>query len=225
MSVSRPSAATEVVAATAAVAAAIAAGEALAVHGGWAAQVGGALVAIAFVGVPVAIARWRRIGGDLLAVDPPLARATLFGVAVAAVVLPPYALGFDLWHTEVLGRARAAPGSAVLAGVPEQLLIQLGAVALPEELFFRGYVLGRLRHSWPPTRRVGAVPFGRAHIAAAALFAAIHLVAVPSPFRLLVFFPGLLFGWVAERSGSAVAAAVLHALCNVALWLLQRCYT
>lgn len=101
---------------------------------------------------------------------------------------------------------------------------QLAAIALPEELFFRGYVLGRLRSIWPARRRVLGVPFGRAHIVAAALFALIHLVTVPAPHRLLVFFPALLFGWLAERTRSAVAAAVHHALCNVVLLLLQRMY-
>ena len=60
--------------------------------------------------------------------------------------------------------------------------------------------------------------------ALAALFALVHLVVVPHPGRLLVFFPALVFGWLAERSRGALAPAVHHALCNVVLRMLQRCY-
>ena len=48
---------------------------------------------------------------------------------------------------------------------------QLLVVALPEEAFFRGYVLSRLREVWPPRCRLWGVPFGRAHVLSAALFA------------------------------------------------------
>ena len=104
------------------------------------------------------------------------------------------------------------------------LATQLLLVALPEEAFFRGYVLTRLQRASPGGWfRLAGVPWGAADVAAAGLFAAVHLVAIPSPGRLLVFFPGLLFGWVARRTGSSVGPAVLHALCNVCLELLLRC--
>lgn len=218
----------EVLAATAAVAVLLALGEALAGGGEVLAQLGGLVVAAGFVGVPLAVAHWRKghgeLLGDVLAVDPPLGRAALAGLAVAAAVLPAYALGFDLWQTAVLHKLRVAPDWLVWRSLPEQALVQLGAVALPEELFFRGYVQGRLSQVWPARRQVAGVPFGAAQVVAALLFAAVHLVAVPAPFRMLVFFPGLLFGWVAARSGSAVTAAVLHACCNLTLWVLQACY-
>lgn len=104
------------------------------------------------------------------------------------------------------------------------LLSQLVMVALPEEVFFRGYVLGRLRAVWVPGRRVLGVPFGRAHLLSALLFALIHLVVTPAPQRLLVFFPGLLFCWLAERARSTVAPTVHHALSNLMLQVARRFY-
>ncbi len=101
-------------------------------------------------------------------------------------------------------------------------LAQFLAIALPEEAFFRGFILARLRQLWPARRRLLGVPFGVAHVASAALFALIHLVAVPEPARLLVFFPALLFAWLAERSRAVWASAVHHALSNIALRVLQR---
>lgn len=106
----------------------------------------------------------------------------------------------------------APPGLGwLLAWLFSQLLV----VALPEEMFFRGYVLNRLRGLFPPRRQVLGVPFGRAHVLSAALFAAIHLVLIPAPQRLLVFFPALLFAWLAERSRGVFAPAVHQALANV----------
>ena len=97
-------------------------------------------------------------------------------------------------------------------------------VALPEEAFFRGYVQGRLRAVMPTARKVFGVPFGAAHVLAAALFAAIHLAANPSPSRLLVFFPGLLFAWLAERNRNIIGATTHHALSNLMLQIARRLY-
>lgn len=95
------------------------------------------------------------------------------------------------------------------------LLSQWLVIALPEEMFFRGYVLRRLSQAFVPRRRVLGVPFGAAHVLSSLLFAVIHLVLVPSPVRLLVFFPGLLFAWLAQRTRGVFAPATHHALANV----------
>ena len=224
MTTAESAVAAEVALATVSVAAMLGLAELMANWGDAWAQIAGLLVAASFVGVPLGIARWRKLPADILAVDPPIWPAVRMALLVAAVVLPIYAIGFDSWHTLVLHKLRIVPTSAAWRGLPEQILVQLGAIAVPEELFFRGYVQGRLQQVWPARRRLLGQPFGAAHVVAALLFALIHLVAVPAPFRLLVFFPGLLFGWLAQRTGSALAAAVLHALCNVALFLLQPLY-
>lgn len=104
------------------------------------------------------------------------------------------------------------------------LLTQLVVIGLPEEAFFRGYVLGRLLCIWPARRTLLGAPFGLAHVVSAALFAAIHLVATPSAHRLLVFFPGLLFAWLASRARTTIAPTVHHALANVMLQAASRIY-
>ncbi len=104
------------------------------------------------------------------------------------------------------------------------LLTQLVVVGLPEEAFFRGYVLGRLLAAFPSQRMILGAPFGLAHVLSAALFAAIHLVSIPSPHRLLVFFPGLLFAWLASRARTTVAPTVFHALANGMLRVVGRFY-
>jgi membrane protease YdiL (CAAX protease family) len=94
-------------------------------------------------------------------------------------------------------------------------LNQLVVVAIPEEIFFRGYLLVRLERVWRPTRRLWGAPVGTALLVSSALFALGHLVVVPNPQRLAVFFPALVFGWMRGRTGSIAAGATFHALCNI----------
>ena len=101
---------------------------------------------------------------------------------------------------------------------------QLVMIAIPEEAFFRGWLLQRLRSAWSPNKTVFGSPFGLPHVISAALFASVHLILTPAPHRLLVFFPGLLFAWLAERNGGILGAAVVHAGCNVMLLLATRMY-
>lgn len=104
----------------------------------------------------------------------------------------------------------------------EMLLIQVVGVALPEEVFYRGYVQSRLAPLFRRRVRLLGVSFGLHIVVASALFALSHLVLIPAPFRLAVFFPGLLFGYLRERTGSVVAPIILHGLSNVLLELLIR---
>jgi membrane protease YdiL (CAAX protease family) len=56
-----------------------------------------------------------------------------------------------------------------------------------------------------------------------ALFAVGHLV-VLQPWRLGTFFPGLLFGWLRERTGSIAVPVLVHALSNLFIATLERSF-
>jgi len=101
---------------------------------------------------------------------------------------------------------------------------QLVVVAIPEEIFFRGYLLVRLERVWRPTRRLWGAPVGWALVVSSALFALGHVVVVPNPQRLAVFFPALVFGWMRGRTGSIAAGATFHALCNVVADVMHTSY-
>ena len=77
-------------------------------------------------------------------------------------------------------------------------------VALPEEVFFRGY----LYDAFEEAGRDPVVPV-------ALLFAIGHFVIAPTPFRLLTFFPALLLGWGRRRSGNVYVPTALHFLYNL----------
>jgi len=81
---------------------------------------------------------------------------------------------------------------------------QLLLVALPEEVFFRGY----LYDAFEEAGRDPVLPV-------ALLFAAGHVVIAPSPFRALTFFPGVLLGWGRKRAGNVYVPAAVHFLFNL----------
>lgn len=140
-------------------------------------------------------------------------RGILQGVAVSALVLPPFAVAWWAWSGFPAVAPRLPP-RALLA-----LVTQVAVVALPEELFYRGWMQGAWARGAPPRRVLGA-DLGRGFLATQVLFAVGHLVTL-QPWRLATFFPGLLFGWVRARTGTVVAPVVVHALSNLALLALQ----
>lgn len=168
---------------------------------------------------------WRAFGEGALA-----------ALAVAAVVFPLFAAAFWAW-SELLphlpgGLARAlAPyaGAPRLAlrlpdGLPTLALVQLLVVALPEEMFYRGFVQTAWARS-APERGVNVLGarLGAGFVRTQVLFALGHLV-VLQPWRLGTFFPGLLFGWLRERTGNVAAPVVLHALSNLFLATLEASF-
>ncbi len=152
------------------------------------------------------------------------------GLLVMLVVAPLFALGYHGWHGLVQG---VEPLFALTRlRHPEEghlwwllfVAVQFVVVALPEEVLFRGYLQGRLDEVWAPRWRVLGATLGPGWLLATLLFALGHLAIEPSPYRLLVFFPGLLFGWLRARSGGLAAPIVAHALSNVLIRVLASFY-
>lgn len=163
-------------------------------------------------------------------------RDALRGLAVCAVVFPLFVAAF--WASALLlphlpdGLARVVvpySGAPRLhPRAPDGLLVmavvQLLAVALPEELFYRGW----MQTSWArraPARGVTILGarLGAGFVWTQLLFAVGHLV-VLQPWRLATFFPGLLFGWVRERTGGLVAPVVVHAASNLLIATLEASF-
>lgn len=135
-----------------------------------------------------------------------LAWAALFGL----VCFPPFVVGYaKVWSS---GRAFAwRLPSDWMDRVAGQVLV----IALPEEAFFRGYLQsvldGRLGARW----KILGASVGPGWLLSAALFAVGHVLTVPSPARLAVFFPALAFGWLRARTGGIGAGLAFHAACNL----------
>jgi hypothetical protein len=96
------------------------------------------------------------------------------------------------------------------------IAVQLLLVALPEELFFRGYLQRRFARALGESPGSGGwLRLTRSNLAASAVFALSHLVIGWNPMRLAVFVPSLLFGRLAERTGGIAGSVLLHAACNL----------
>ena len=113
--------------------------------------------------------------------------AVAYGLASALGLLPP-----------------APPPRGDLSPYGAFVFRQAVLVALPEEVFFRGYLYDALEEKgWEPVT------------ASSLLFAAGHLAVHPSAYRALTFFPALLFGWGRRQSGNIYVPALLHLLFNL----------
>lgn len=158
------------------------------------------------------------LGRAIRAALPSAAREAGFALGLAAVVFPPFVVGFWAFHQ---------PSHSFMWALPDDIvsfaLSQLVLVGLPEEALFRGYIQTRLTDAWPTTRRIlGTDVSVPALVTQAALFAVVHLATEPSLDKLAVFFPGLLFGWMRARRGGIGAGVAFHALSNVLAEILVR---
>jgi uncharacterized protein len=163
-------------------------------------------------------------------------RGLLAALAVCAVVFPLFFLVFwaygralpflPPWLSAHLApySLPGTPRFRLPAGFPLLVLVQLFVVALPEELFYRGW----MQTTWAATApgrglRVAGATLGSGFVATQALFAVGHLV-VFQVWRLGTFFPGLLFGWLRERTGNLAAPVLVHALSNLFIAILEASF-
>ena len=195
------------------------------------------LIAALFLFVPTEILiRRGQDFGDYALTHKPLGKGLLVFMAVSLVVFPLFAGGFYLYYRQVCGltaagwswlprqirglcRTFVGHWSRVRFRPPprywEVVLGQFLVVAVPEEYFFRGYILTRLDAVWPSRRRLLGAPVGWSLVVSSVLFALGHLLVDFNGLRLAVFFPGLVFGWMRQRTGSILAGVMFHACSNL----------
>ncbi len=147
------------------------------------------------------------------------AEAVGWALLVAAAVFPAFWVGFVLWW-----QPRGAFAPAVPLDLGSEVLGQLLVIALPEEVFYRGYLQTALDEAAPPRQRWLGARIGWAVPLTSLAFALGHVATELSPARLAVFFPSLLFGWLRARTGGVGAPVAFHATCNLYSSLLARGY-
>jgi membrane protease YdiL (CAAX protease family) len=204
------------------------------------------LIAIVFFLAPLVVAMragrepefdYREVG---LRADPIGLNLRVLGLMVL-LAFPAFVVGFFLFYDRACGGTIEALSRwfAPMCGrwlglarghlhLPDKFGLiaasYLIVTAIPEEVFFRGYLMERLERVWPPTRAVLGAKVGWALIVSSVLFAVSHVAVIPNPQRLAVFFPALLFGWMRARTGSIAAGALFHALCNLLSDVLHASY-
>ncbi|MCX5744814.1 MAG: CPBP family intramembrane metalloprotease [Proteobacteria bacterium] len=204
-------------------------------------NVGAALVAILFLYAPV-FAAWRRqeVLEDYGFHAEPVPRGLAFAGAALAIIVPVFVVGYFafyelacnrsvnlLTHLTPRGQCARYAGLAALHApaltgkLAEFIAVQFVVVALPEELFFRGFLLGMLEKRFPPKRRWLGGGIGLALVLSSAMFAVVHLPRDGDPSALATFFPGLMFGWMRSATGSLLASTVTHAGSNILIHVLE----
>lgn len=89
---------------------------------------------------------------------------------------------------------------------PEQAsfaAITLTTAAIPEEWFFRAYLMTCLGRDW------------RANVVASAIFSLLHGLTVDWTTALLVFAPSLFYGWLYQRTRDLLLLILVHGLSNL----------
>jgi membrane protease YdiL (CAAX protease family) len=200
----------------------------------------GGLVALVFLGIAIHLLDRRREPLSRYGITwrPPV-RGLAWGLGATVVVLGLFMVGYHLYFEAVCGQgatllgplgrpcARWA-GSNLALGLPprfaEQVLGQLLVVAIPEEIFYRGYLLGRLERALPARRALWGVPIGSAMLLQAALFGLGHFLMDFNPLRLGVAVPALAFAFLRHKGGSIVAPVLFHAAANLLMLVVDSSY-
>jgi membrane protease YdiL (CAAX protease family) len=141
----------------------------------------------------------------------PFAVDALRAIAVAALTFVPFALG-------MIALQKYAFQKAYVFTVPPEMAVivlqNLFLVALPEELFYRGFLQTRLERYAPSETSLLHVPLGKSIVLVAAIFAFGHFAGEYNPARLGPFFPSFLFSMLTKKSNSIFGAILYHGCSN-----------
>lgn len=133
-----------------------------------------------------------------------------WALGCAVLFFPPFWLGFVLWWSPTRAFQWPAPPGVDL------VLTQLLGIAVPEEMFYRGYVQTALDDAFPSWRfQVLGATLGAGVLLGSLIFAVGHFATHAHAARLTVFFPSLVFGWLRARTGGVGASVFFHAACNL----------
>jgi membrane protease YdiL (CAAX protease family) len=132
-------------------------------------------------------------------------------LVISVAIFPILEVG-DRYFQEIFFNARYVGGN--YKGLLTFALFQLVLVAIPEEIFYRGYVQPQLNRVWGrPWKFLGA-SFGKSLIFTSFLFAFSHSLIQLKWWHFSIFFPSLVFAWLRERTGAVTAGALFHTLSN-----------
>lgn len=108
-------------------------------------------------------------------------------------------------------------------GLASFAFFQLVIVAIPEEIFYRGYMQLQFNRIWGRPWKLLGVPIGKGFWVTAVLFAFSHSLIQLQWWHFSIFFPGLVFGWLREKTGSITASALFHAASNCySFWVMNN---
>ena len=93
-------------------------------------------------------------------------------------------------------------------GVINTVLVVIFLVALPEEWFFRAYLLSRLQLLLP-------VHPVKANIICSIAFSLAHAIPRGTGVAIEVFLPSLFLGWLYQKTNDLILCILVHAIANI----------
>jgi len=148
-------------------------------------------------------------------------QALRLNLLICVLIAVPWAVGYHLYQTRFFG---LEPSRGLRPDLAILVLYHLFYVAIPEEFFYRGYFQTRLNEVFPRKWMIFGVPMGWGAVIAALFFAFGHSLVMLKWWHFATFFPGLVFAWLRERTGGVIAGAIFHAICNIAVGVLDYHY-
>lgn len=141
---------------------------------------------------------------------------------VSLIIFPAFLIFAHFWQILIIGYSKFR--SASFPGLPQVIFYQLLLVALPEEFYFRGYVQPALNEVFKPRWNIFGVRLGWSWIVTAAVFAVAHTIITYQWWHFAIFFPGLVFGWLKEKTGAITSPILFHAASNILMNWFARSY-
>ncbi|MBI2980812.1 MAG: CPBP family intramembrane metalloprotease [Deltaproteobacteria bacterium] len=130
----------------------------------------------------------------------------------ALLIFPLFLVGNHFYQTVIWSRS-------FNPSLPDRfgslLLLQVALIALPEEVFFRGWLQGLIRKNRGPLASI---------LITSLIFAFSHSVIAMQWWHFAIFFPGSVFGWLREKTGAVTASVVFHTVSNLLVVWIQGSY-
>lgn len=157
--------------------------------------------------------RIRFIDGSLADIQSSLKVFLIFSLAVFPLAL----LGNHFYQSLIWDNSYGGSGHFNWV---KFFFYELVLVAFPEEFFFRGYLQERLKLVFGKKWKLLGVPIGPSLLVVSLVFALSHSLIQIQWWHLFIFFPGLAFGWLKEKTGTITAPILFHSACNIfAQWV------
>ncbi len=176
------------------------------------------LTAVFLLYVPIGVAMKRRekISYFDFAI-PAFFKSLAWGIGISILILGPALIINHYYQALVMHHAFHASPFPKMASF---FFFELVVIALPEEFFFRGYLLERANQFFGKTFNILGISVGWGLPVVSLVFAVSHSLIQYQWWHLLIFFPALLFGWLREKIGTITASVFFHAACNLfAQWI------
>ncbi|MCL4479251.1 MAG: CPBP family glutamic-type intramembrane protease [Deltaproteobacteria bacterium] len=180
----------------------------------------GTIAAVLFLYIPVMILFIKKKSPELYGLGKKgMLSGMIKAIAMVIIIFPLYSTGFYFymkWFYHLAMTLSFIHTLSILRFAFYDLLM----VAIPEEVFYRGYLQSELKRCDRKKFHFAGIEIGVSFVIVNILFALGHLIVIQDIARLAVFFPGLVFSWLKEKDYNISGSVTFHWLSNVLSFLL-----